>query len=186
MNEAAASPYKSTLYLLKTSKRRRILTQTDLELEVNQIADELAETPSDSDFDSDDSFHDPNWNPDADVAASNQHYSSKEGVIEDDGGIENVILDLAIEENADEQAESDDEATSSNSIWSDYVGWHKPFSFTGPHGVQNDPLAEMSPVDAFFLILDDEVINHIVMETNRFAEQTIASKEVKKYARNRC
>ncbi|KAJ8963690.1 hypothetical protein NQ314_005442 [Rhamnusium bicolor] len=157
------------------SKRRKIFTSTELE----KIPEELdLEASSASDFGSDDSVRDPEWGP-----SSDPHGSSDEEVHDDEDDIENVIQNLAMEETARDQDELDDEVITSESVWSEYVGRHKTFPFSGPHGVQRDLPVEISPLESFFLILDNEVINHIVTETNRFAEQTIASKEIRKYAR---
>ncbi|KAJ8959732.1 hypothetical protein NQ314_006156, partial [Rhamnusium bicolor] len=101
---------------------------------------------------------------------------------DDEDDIENVIQNLAMEETAGDQDQSDDEEITSESVWSEYVGRHKTFPFSGPHGVQKDLPVEISPLESFFLVVV-EVINHIVTETNRFAEQTIVSKEIRKYAR---
>lgn len=76
-----------------------------------------------------------------------------------------------------------DEETLTSPNWSEYVGRHKNFEFTGLTGLQRDLPPELTPLQAFFLIVDDEVIDLIVTETNRFAQQTLTSKEPKKFSR---
>ena len=62
-------------------------------------------------------------------------------------------------------------------------GRHKNFEFIGKHGLQSEISQQSTHLDIFLLFVDDEVINHIVVETNRFAEQNIASKPKLKHAR---
>ena len=158
------------MHLTKMWKRRRALTQAEME----KIAEGFdLEADSDSEYDSDDSVKDPGWDTDA-------HESSDE---DDETDIPTVVQNVVFDENSDDSEQSDDESIASHSVWTDYVGRHKVFPFTGQRGVQKDLPKDISPLEAFLLIVDDEVINHIVTETNRFAKQTLGAKPKKKYAR---
>ncbi|KAL3282309.1 hypothetical protein HHI36_005498 [Cryptolaemus montrouzieri] len=61
-------------------------------------------------------------------------------------------------------------------IWSEYVGRYMNFHFTGLKGLQEDLSPNVSPLGVFSLLVDEEVINLIVEETNRFAASTLVSK----------
>lgn len=157
------------------SKRARFLSPEELE----QIASELElESAEVSDFDSDDSLRDPTFNPDSPL------HHSDDGGEDDEEDIETVLQDLALREAMDNAAEEDDVENISDTIeWTEYIGRHKTFPFTGAHGLLKDLPADITPSSAFFLLFDDEVLNFIVCETNRFAQQTVESKEAKKHAR---
>lgn len=71
----------------------------------------------------------------------------------------------------------------SNSGCTEYVGWHKLFPSTDRKGLQVDLPANMSPFTTFSLIVDEEVIDLIVTETNRFVHHTLSWKPLKKYSR---
>jgi len=59
------------------------------------------------------------------------------------------------------------------------------FPFTGNPGLQV-PLADKSdPLAYLCLFLDDELIDHIVVETNRYAEQTLARTPQRRLSRTR-
>lgn len=155
------------------SKRRRSLTQKELE----EILAAEINIDNESDFDSDDSMRDPDFLVDT---ASNEEND------EESSDIEEALQDLAMEEAVDEandQIEENNGLPSSSCDWSEYVGRHKNFEFTGLSGPQQELSPEITPLETFLLLVDDEVINLIVTETNRFAVQTIASKRVKKYSR---
>lgn len=169
------------------SKRRKFLSAAELQ----KIADEIdiENETSASDYDSDDSVVDPEWQLDPEVDPVSQpalEESSDEEDLDNDD-IENVLREMALDEVAEEeeenQAESDEEVLPMNSGWTEYVGRHKVFPFTGLQGLQVDLPADISPFAAFSLIVDDEVIDLLVTETNRFAQQTLASKPLKKYSR---
>lgn len=59
----------------------------------------------------------------------------------------------------------------------------KVFEFVGKHGLQSDISQKSTPLDIHVLIVDEEIINHIVIETNRFAGQIISSKPKLKHSR---
>nr|XP_023018706.1 piggyBac transposable element-derived protein 2-like [Leptinotarsa decemlineata] len=162
------------------SKRRRTLTQKDLE----EIAAEI-NIDNESDFDSDDSLRDPDFL--LDTASPQFRFDpSDEKDEEESSGIEEALQDLAMEEALNEdndQIEEDNGLPSSSCDWSEYVGRHKNFEFTGLSGPQQELSPEITPLETFLVLVDDKVINLIVTETHRFAAQTIASMGVKKYSR---
>lgn len=88
------------------------------------------------------------------------------------------------ENSSDEEGNSDDDASiRSLHQWTEYVGRHKVFEFTGKKGLQIEISVQSSPNDIFSHIVDEGLIKFIVDETNRFAEQTIAAKRRSKHCR---
>lgn len=69
-----------------------------------------------------------------------------------------------------------------SSVWTEYGGRIKSFTFTVPKGLQMNISASITPIEIFSILVDDKIINHIVAETNRFADQTIATMVQRKYA----
>lgn len=55
--------------------------------------------------------------------------------------------------------------------WTTYAGRHKTFPFEGQSGIQVDISRDATPDEVFFQIIDNELIDSIVLETNRFAQQ---------------
>lgn len=165
-------------------ERRRKFKPAELEKAAIEAANNRDASSSGSYCESDDSWEDPEWEPP--VAPGPVPYeSSDENDHEPMDDFENDLREMTLEEiveDRDEDPTSDDEATV-DSIWTEYEGRHKEFPFTGQYGLQRELAADISPLEVFFLILDDEVIDLLVTETNRFAEQTIASKVPRKYAR---
>lgn len=173
------------------SKRKRALTQKELkniaeEIDINDISDNDGE-----DYSSDDSIQDPGWLPGSNKPVAGS--SSEEDFSEEEGrDMRDVIQELLLQENEEDFAnqEIEEEASreevdeiAAHGVWSDYIGRHKVFLFTGPRGLQQQVPNNLSPTDVFNLIVDDEVIGFIVTETNRFAEQKIASQRKTKSAR---
>lgn len=158
--------------------KRRILTT-----KLKKIADKInIDTNEVRDFDSDDSVQDPDWRQnDSDAAGSEL---SDEQIFDDEVNLEDVLRELAVDEmeNDESQMQSEDDEIIMNSVWSEYVGRHKDFPFTGSHGLQRD-IEDISVFEAFSQIVDNEVVDHIVTETNRYAEQCILSKTPRKHAR---
>nr|XP_023028740.1 piggyBac transposable element-derived protein 4-like [Leptinotarsa decemlineata] len=162
------------------SKRRRTLTQKELE----EIAAEI-NIDNESDFDSDDSLRGPDFL--LDTASPQFRFDpSDEEDDEESSDIEEALQDLAMEEALNEdndQIEEDNGLPSSSCDCSEYVGRHKNFEFTGISGPQQELFPEITLLETFLLLVDDEVIHLIVTKTNRFAAQTIASKGGTKYSR---
>lgn len=154
--------------------KRKALTNLELEEIANEI--DIDEESAPEDFDSDDSVRDPDYS----TQTSSDDSSLEENVdeiIQDDE-------DQWEDENDDVVAPSNQNINIRNSTWSEYVGRHKQFTFTGIAGVQKNIANNVTPLDIFNLLVDDDVIHLIVTETNRFAEQSLLSKRITKYARH--
>ncbi|XP_054728782.1 piggyBac transposable element-derived protein 4-like [Anastrepha obliqua] len=102
--------------------------------------------------------------------------------------IEEVFESLALEENREESDEEQENRVAGepqiiNAVWSEYEGRHKTLTFSGKSGLQVDVPQSVTPFDVFRLFIDDEIINLIVLETNRYAEQQQIAKELKRESR---
>ena len=73
----------------------------------------------------------------------------------------------------EDRVSDDDNDATNNRGWTDYVGRHKPFLFSGQGGMKTFIPPDYSPVDVFRSLIDDKVIDHIVCETNKYADQEI-------------
>ncbi|XP_055918374.1 piggyBac transposable element-derived protein 4-like [Eupeodes corollae] len=129
-----------------------------------------SDSESDLDFGTDDSNEDPVWHP-------------EENSSEEDENVSDVIRDILLEEEREDMHSDDDDGTRSLHQWSEYVGRHKVFDFVGKKGVQIEISTQASPSDIYSHIVDEALVQFIVDETNRFAEQTIAAKRRSKHAR---
>ena len=154
--------------------------------ELNKIsaATERQVYDSESEFDSDDSLKYPTWKRPASEDYSTDEYLSDVEA----GDAIGFLNDLAIEEveEEDEIVDEDDELSpeNNNSPWTDYTGWQKTFPFTGQKDLQKAVPPDSTPLDILLLLVNDKVLNLIVLETNRFANHTVAAKQPKKICSN--
>lgn len=129
------------------------------------------------DFSSDDSVKDPGWNPSD--SSHDEHEESVERIelllrdmqeVEDREDAEEVMR-----RDAEEIIQGESENVHNRYIpqWTEYQGRHKIFPFTGKSGLQIDVSKNISPYETFCLFVDDEVMNLIVEQTNKYAEQKI-------------
>lgn len=139
------------------------------------------ENSSDDDISSDDSVADPLWSPSEseeddntteDIAAIIRHLQ------EDEDGEEMVHDEGEVSE-----AARNEDIGRGNVEWMEYEGRHKTFTFTGKSGLQTDIAGNISPFDAFSLFVDDDVLDFIVRETNRYADQVITSTRTSRHSR---
>lgn len=103
-----------------------------------------------------------------------------------DENIQNILEELMMEEMLEENVDGDliRETEVDQEGWGDFEGRQKSFPFTGPSGIQGTDIAPtITPLEAFFMFVDDEVFELIVTETNRYADQVKIEKEGKQYAR---
>lgn len=158
--------------------KRKALTDLELELEIN--LDDVSSGPED--FSSDDSVADPLYNAET---TSDHDSSSEESVgelIRRDR--EEEEAEWEDEDEAEFEAEAELEANGNpiaenSPTWTDYVGRQKYFAFTGRSGLQKDIPKDITPLEVFKLLVDEDVIRLIVEETNRFAEQSLSSRKGK-------
>ena len=132
----------------------------------------------------DDSLVDGVWQPHL-TSDEESSYDKEEN---DEESLTDVLNDLALEEDGecsdDEDRVSDDDNDATNNRgWTDYVGRHKPFLFSGQGGMKTFIPSDYSSVDVFRLLIDDKVIDHIVCEPNKYADQEIAKITPKPYSR---
>lgn len=162
--------------MLNMSKRKALTGQ-----ELKAIASEidLDEESGPEDFDSDDSVRDPDYN----TLTSSDESSCEENIDEviqededDDQWEDDQNDDIAAPSNQDENP--------TNATWTEYVGRHKQFTFTGRTGIQKNIADDVTPLDVFNLLVDEDILRLIVTETNRFAEQLLVSKRKTKHARH--
>ncbi|XP_055910454.1 piggyBac transposable element-derived protein 4-like [Eupeodes corollae] len=123
---------------------------------------------SDEDFSSDDLDFDDNWLPNDDPN------SDTDSEHEDLNAVDAEILEGDEEEMLEETEESPTLIdTSDNVRWMEFSSRQKTFTFTGKSGFLIDVPSTISCLEAFYLFVDEEVIQLIVLETNRYAEQQI-------------
>ena len=63
------------------------------------------------------------------------------------------------------------------------MGRKQPFAFNGHGGLLKPVSPDCSPLDVFSLLVDENIIRHIVAETNRYATQTLANWSLPKFPR---
>lgn len=159
---------------------KRKLTQKELE--------ELAEKAY-VDFDSDESIGDPGWKPDGSSDSSQdedpEEFEAAEAEAEDigDDDDDEEWQDLDETQDDDQEQQQADTIENEHGEWSDFVGRQKYFPFTGLAGVQQAVPQDSTPLDIFSLIVDDELLNFIVTETNRYADQCKAVQPQQQFAR---
>ena len=170
-------------------------------------ADDLAAILSDSDSSEsnfDDSVEDMDWDPL--LLSDKRNYEDDEkGAAEDESDYVYEERDAAEDAEAipamddsvvaapatnnsieDEELPSDDGGDStmiSNGNWTDFVGSQQLFAFSGHGGLLKPVSPECSPLDVFSLLVDENIIRHIVAETNRYDTQTLANRSLPKFAR---
>ncbi|XP_043496863.1 piggyBac transposable element-derived protein 1-like [Polistes fuscatus] len=88
-----------------------------------------------------------------------------------DSDVENILQDLIIEENIENDNEK--ETKMEYSKWSEFSGRQKIFPFTGTSGINVKLPNTINPYEVFSLFVNEEVINLIVKETNRYAERSV-------------
>ena len=147
--------------------KRKALTS----LELDEIDSDEESVPEH--FSSDDSDRDPDYSAQTSSDDGSLEESANEIIQEDEDQWEDEETDDAV-------APSNQNVNITNSTWSEYVGRHKQFTFTGRTGVQKNIAHNATFLNVFNLLVDDDVISLIVTETNRFADQ---SKRHTKYAR---
>ncbi|KAI5696018.1 hypothetical protein M8J75_007003 [Diaphorina citri] len=111
-----------------------------------------------------DSDRDPEWSPDNSEGDSSDEEADEEAY--------NEIFINAIEDEIDNMENQEEEHDDQTPTWSSYTGRHKEFIFDGPSGIQIEVPENPSPLDMYNLLIGDEIIDLIVLETNRFAEQS--------------
>ncbi|XP_008482636.3 piggyBac transposable element-derived protein 4, partial [Diaphorina citri] len=111
-----------------------------------------------------DSDRDPEWSPDNSEVDSSDEEADEEAY--------NEIFINAIEDEIDNMENQEEEHDDQTPTWSSYTGRHKEFIFDGPSGIQIEVPENPSPLDMYNLLIGDEIIDLIVLETNRFAEQS--------------
>lgn len=98
--------------------------------------------------------------------------SDTENSISDAIGNESeVSSDSSNEVGGFDNSETDTEPSSEGDLWSRHVQANSPFSFIATTGLNVDLANTNDPLCYFELFFDDGLVDMIVVETNRFAEQ---------------
>ena len=76
-----------------------------------------------------------------------------------------ALHDLALEEDGEDSDDEDrvsdgDNDATNNRGWTDYVGRHKPFLFSGQGSIKTFIPPDCFPEDVFRLLIADKVIDH--------------------------
>ncbi|KAI5728181.1 hypothetical protein M8J77_012602 [Diaphorina citri] len=141
------------------------------------IDSESSESEEESTFGSCyDSDRDPEYSPSEDESS------------DDDADLDNYneILMNALEDEMEGIDTQDEDLQSEEPVWTSYTGRHKDLTFDGPTDLQRYVSPDSSPLEIYNMIIDDEIINLIVTETNRFGlphegfEQTTAE-EIRRF-----
>ncbi|XP_054742580.1 uncharacterized protein LOC129247471 [Anastrepha obliqua] len=131
-----------------------------------EILEALEESDDDYDFSCDDLI-DENWLPyDSDTDSDNNN---------DTNNIDNIYnSDTEDDWNMDEDEQtalSNVVDSSGTNIWTEFSSRQKTFTFTGRSGLQQPIPTDISCIDAFLLFVDNDIIEVIVSETNKYAEE---------------
>lgn len=157
----------------------------------NEIADILQDVitsdsdDDDGDFSRDDSEIDINWLPNDDPNSATDSEDAGFNVFDDEHE-ENHDYDDEDEQQAD--AGGDDNIMDPNSKdiqinWAEFSSRQKTFPFTGKSGLLIDVAPNISCIDAFKLFVDNEIIDHIVCETNKYAQQQLETRTLTRSSR---
>jgi hypothetical protein len=84
--------------------------------------------------------------------------------------LDKSLIDLLAE---DEASTNNTECSLFSSEWNKFSYRQKDFSFSGTSGLNKQIPENSTPFDIFSLFVDDEILNLLVVETNRYAEQRI-------------
>ena len=63
------------------------------------------------------------------------------------------------------------------------MGRQQLFAFSGQDDLLKPVSPDCSPLDVFSLLVDENIIRHIVAQTNRYATQTLANRSLSKFSR---
>lgn len=146
----------------------------------SEIARELEMEESDADFSSDDVDFDENWLPNDDPNSDTDSEPDDLNAVDEE--------DL---ESDDEEMQGEAEEMPVTGDPNDFVRWtefssrQKTFPFTGRSGFLTDIFSTISCMEAFGLFVDEEVIQLLVHETNRYAEQQLNSVHVTRGSRKK-
>lgn len=153
--------------------RKRPLTATALEKALQDCLDELSNEDSVEDFDDDD---------DDSIADKNYVCSDSESDALDQQS-ENTSHSSESEENNDvDNIQTNTDHQNNNYTWNLVSGLHqKVFQFDDQFGINpNIDVANISIADSYKLFVTDDILEVMVTETNRNAEQVIRGKGVPK------
>ena len=157
--------------------------------------DDIDMTMQESDFDSseshfNDSCDDANWDP-VPLSSDCSDFESDEPETEAAAMDMDDSVTAASDTNgssSDQSASEDDDDSNDSTIliigdWTDFVGRQQPFTFSDQSGFLKPLAHNCSPLDVFSLLVDKNVMHHIVVETNRYAAQTIANRSLTEFTR---
>ncbi|XP_053967404.1 piggyBac transposable element-derived protein 2-like [Anastrepha ludens] len=145
-----------------------------------EILEALEESDDDYDFSCDDLI-DKNWLPDdSDTDSDNNN---------DTNNIDNIYnSDTEDDWDMDEDvptALSNVVDSSETNIWTEFSSRQKTFTFAGRSGLQQPIPTDISCIDAFLLFVDNDVIEVIVSETNKYAEEYINKGALTRFSRKK-
>ncbi|XP_054747936.1 piggyBac transposable element-derived protein 4-like [Anastrepha obliqua] len=75
--------------------------------------------------------------------------------------------------------------SSETNIWTEFTSRQKTFTFTGRSGLQQPIPTDISCIDAFLLFVDNDVIEVIVSETNKYAEEYVNKGALTRFSRKK-
>ena len=122
------------------------------------------ENEAESEDTSDSEFIPDETNDDSSFSNASSDHESDDDVLDDESGDDHEDL----------------ESPAVQSEWTDVCTSDRSFPFTGIEAIKNQSFTEESPlpIDVFNLLVDDEVVEYILSETNKFASQCIANTTV--------
>lgn len=165
-----------TLIMSKRDRSRK-LTQAELEYLANHLSEVSSLSEHDSDSDDDPDYNDEDertyYDEEAYTESSDQDVGSDENSDGQHGEVEQV--------NANETYDSD--TTPETSFWSEVVIGFARFDFIGATGSLIPEIQHMLPIDIFKLFIDQEIIDLMVRETNRYAIEMKDNKRLVRSAR---
>lgn len=145
-----------------------------------EIREALEGSDDDSDFSCDDLI-DENWLPDdLDTDSDNNNDTNNSDNIYNSDTEDDWDMD------EDEPTALSNVVDSSETInWTEFSSRQKTFTFTGRSGLQQSIPSDISCLDAFFLFVDNDVIELIVSETNKYADEYVNKSAVTRFSRKK-
>lgn len=153
-------PYKIKHLTQTATQREPSPLRSQHELRLSTSSDQQEPRPSTSSDQIDETFYD---SPDTADDEGDAYIILQQT-------INNLALEEEQEDIIDDEIALDD---GDREIWNKYHGNHKEFDFTGNSGIQKELDPQITPFETFSLIVDNEVTQLVVEETNRYAEQCI-------------
>lgn len=100
----------------------------------------------------------------------------------DESALPDVFRELELEEERNPEGSPQQKSTIQSTAWSEFTGRQKSFAFVEENQLSLPPL-DMTPYNVFQLFVDEEIIEMIVTQTNKYALQKLDNATLSQGAR---